>query len=127
MKKPATALIGYGAFLILMGLAGYLSNPEKAKTALLSGGTFGLLNIGLGYLALRGWRKALPAARALVVLLGAVFLWRAIVTWSAYASGNKDKLVAGALITSMLIASAAMAVYLSRTLRRGTAGSAAAR
>ncbi|MHC4831494.1 MAG: hypothetical protein ACYTFT_14255, partial [Planctomycetota bacterium] len=58
MKRIATALCVYGAFLILAGLAGYLSNPEKAKTALMSGGTFGLLNLGLGWLALRGWRPS---------------------------------------------------------------------
>ena len=39
--KTAGYLILYGSFLIVMGLTGYLSNPEKAKTALMSGGTFG--------------------------------------------------------------------------------------
>ena len=39
--QAAGYLILYGGFLIVMGLAGYLSNPEKAKTALMSGGTFG--------------------------------------------------------------------------------------
>ena len=43
--KTAGRLIFYGAFLIVMGLAGYLSNPEKAKTALMSGGAFGALSI----------------------------------------------------------------------------------
>lgn len=43
-------LILYGAFLIVIGLLGYLSNPEKAKTALMSGGTFGALSILWGVL-----------------------------------------------------------------------------
>ena len=48
--KTAGYLILYGAFLIIMGLLGYLSNPEKAQTALLSGGTFGALSIVWGVL-----------------------------------------------------------------------------
>ena len=28
-------MMGYGAFLVAMGLAGYLSNPDKAVTALI--------------------------------------------------------------------------------------------
>jgi len=43
--KAAGYLIFYGGLLVLAGLAGYLSNPEKAKTALISGGTFGALSI----------------------------------------------------------------------------------
>jgi len=113
--KKGRILVGYGAFLILIGLLGYLSNPEKAKTALLSGGTFGLLNIALGVATMRGTRLAATAALGLAVMLSAVFSWRSIVTWQAYAGGNDDKLVAGVLITSMLIASLGVGVYLLRT------------
>src|SRR5881409_814203 len=60
--KTAGYLILYGAFLIMMGLLGYLSNPEKAKTALMSGGTFGALSIVWGVLGARGVRWTLPAA-----------------------------------------------------------------
>src|SRR3989454_3916068 len=59
--KTAGYLILYGAFLIVMGLLGYLSNPEKAKTALMSGGTFGALSIVWGVLGARGVRWSLPA------------------------------------------------------------------
>ena len=48
--------IAYGLFLIACGLAGFLSNPEKAKTALISGGTFGALSILWGVLMARGAR-----------------------------------------------------------------------
>ena len=119
MKKTAFALIGYGLFLMLIGLVGYLSNPEKAKTALLSGGTFGLLNIGLGYLSLRGWPRAVPAALALATFLSIVFTWRTIVTWSKYADGNPEKWVAALLISSMLGATIGVGLYLLRARRRG--------
>lgn len=115
MKAKGRLLVGYGAFLILIGLLGYLSNPEKAKTALLSGGTFGLLNIALGVATMRGARSAATVALGLSAMLSAVFTWRSIVTWQAYADGNDDKLVAGVLITSMLLASLGVGVYLLRT------------
>ena len=118
MKKTAFALAGYGTFLILIGLAGYLSNPEKAKTALISGGTFGLLNIGLGYLAFRGLRRSVPVALVVAVLLGIVFSWRTFATWSAYADGKSEKLVAAVLISSMLAATVGIVIYLIRA--RGT-------
>ena len=52
MLRPMnTKTAGY---LIVMGLVGYLSNPEKAKTALMSGGTFGALSILWGVLGARG-------------------------------------------------------------------------
>ena len=115
MKAKGRVLVGYGAFLILIGLLGYLSNPEKARTALLSGGTFGLLNIALGVATMRGAHLAAAVALGLSGLLSAVLSWRSIVTWQAYASGNDDKLVAGVLITSMLLASLGVGVYLLRT------------
>ena len=118
MKNTAFALAGYGTFLILIGLVGYLSNPEKAKTALMSGGTFGLLNIGLGYLAFRGWRRSVPVAVVVAAFLAIVFSWRTFVTWSAYAEGKSEKLVAAVLISSMLAATVGIAVYLIRARGR---------
>ena len=118
MKNIAIALCAYGAFLILAGVTGYLSNPEKAKTALLSGGTFGMLNFGLGWLALRGWRPASAAALANAGFLGLVFTWRATVSWMAFAGGQSEKLVAALIITSMLVATLGLIVFLLRTRSR---------
>ena len=99
MKRIAIALSAYGAFLMLAGLTGYLSNPEKAKTALLSGGTFGLLNIALGWLALRGF----------------VFIWRSTVTWMAVAGGQPEKRTAALIISAMLTATLGLIVFLVRS------------
>lgn len=114
MRKPATILAAYGLFLILVGLAGYLSNPEKAKTALLSGGVFGLISLGLGWLAHRGWRHFLPVALGIALFLGTVFTWRAAASWIAFAGGQTEKLVAAVLISSMWIATVGLIVFLIR-------------
>jgi len=63
--KTAGYLMLYGAFLIVMGLLGYLSNPEKAKTvqvgflALKKNGEFGAYAIqkGFSYLSLPGYNR----------------------------------------------------------------------
>ena len=62
MTKLARWLILYGAFLIFAGVIGYLSNPEKAKTALLSGGIFGGLSILWGVLIVKGFAWSQKAA-----------------------------------------------------------------
>lgn len=124
MKPIARALCAYGAFLILAGLVGFLSNPEKAKTALLSGGTFGLLSLGLGWLALRGWRPAQRFAVGLAGFLGAVFVWRATVTWLAVADGQPEKRVAAVIITAMLAGTLWLIAFLTQARRRVGASAA---
>ena len=104
-KNLGTWMLGYGAFLIAIGVIGYLSNPERAATALLSGGTFGALSILWGALLLRGVGWARWAAAAMTGFLTLVFAWRATVTWLAYSGGNSQKLVAAILISSMWVAS----------------------
>ena len=106
--KTAGYLIFYGMFLIVMGLLGYLSNPEKAKTALMSGGTFGALSILWGVLGARGVRWSRPAAIVTTGLLAVVFAWRASVGWLAVLGGKSEKLFAAVLITTMLAGSALM-------------------
>ena len=118
--KTAGYLILYGGFLILMGLAGFLSNPEKAQTALLSGGTFGGLSILWGVLGARGARWSLPAALTTTGLLTVVFGWRASVGWLAVLDGRVEKRFAAGLITLMLIASIVMLIRLLKARRAET-------
>ena len=110
-------LLGYGAFLIAIGVVGYLSNPQKAATALISGGTFGALSIAWGLLlrAGRGW--ALKGAIATTGFLSLVFAWRSIASWMAVINGMPEKLVAASLITAMLVASVVTLFVLGRGAR----------
>lgn len=108
MKSTSKLQMAYGAFLILVGLIGYLSNPEKAKTALMSGGSFGALHIALGFLNARGWRRSVPIALVVCAMLAVVFSWRSVVTWMKHFEGEPAKLVPGVLISSMLVATLAM-------------------
>ncbi|MFM7374059.1 MAG: hypothetical protein ACKO39_02755, partial [Chthoniobacterales bacterium] len=89
-------------------------NPAGAKTALISGGTFGALSALWGFLMLRGFAWAKVAAWVSTLVLVAAFTWRSIVGWMAYAAGE-PKLFAASLITLMLVASvASLAVLLRR-------------
>lgn len=109
MNKLLTRwLFVYGAFLILAGIAGYLSNPEKAKTALMSGGTFGTLSIILGALNARGIVWSRTAAMSTLIFLAVVFTWRSIASWMAVAEGRPEKIFAACLITAMLLATSAV-------------------
>ncbi len=119
--KTAGYLMLYGAFLIVMGLLGYLSNPEKAKTALMSGGTFGALSIVLGVLGARGVRWTLPAAVVTTGLLALVLVWRANVGWLAVIDGKREKLFAASLITLMLAASVLMLLCLLKSQKTAEA------
>ena len=118
MKRIAFVLCAYGVFLMLAGLTGYLSNPEKAETALLSGGTFGLLSLALAVLALRGWRPSVQIALGTAVFLGIVFTWRSTDSWVAFAGGQEEKLVAAMIISTMLAATLALVVFLLRARKR---------
>ena len=119
--KTAGYLILYGAFLIVMGLLGYLSNPEKAKTALMSGGTFGTLSIVWGVLGARGVRWTLPAAMVTTGLLALVLVWRASVGWLAVIDANREKIFAASLITLMLAALVLMLLCLLKSRKTAEA------
>ncbi len=107
-------LFYYGAWLFLIGVAGYLSNPEKAKTALMSGGFFGSLSILWGALTRKGMFWALNAAVATTGFITVVFTWRAWVSWSAVMNGQSEKLMAAVLISALWIASALVLPYLCK-------------
>jgi len=112
--RLGTWLLGYGAFLVAVGALGYLSNPEKAVTALISGGTFGALSAAWGFLLRsgRGWARS--AAMATTGFLTLVFTWRSLASWLAVLGGQPEKQVAAALITAMLLASVVTLVVLAR-------------
>lgn len=103
-------LIGYGVFLFLCGLAGYLSNPAAAKTALISGSVFGGLSVVWGLLLGKGLGKGLGwakwAALATTLMLCAVFSWRSFASWQKVMDGE-PKAFAASLITLMLLGSLA--------------------
>lgn len=99
-------LIGYGVFLFLCGLAGYLSNPAAAKTALISGSVFGGLSIAWALLLAKGFGFAKWAALATTLMLCCVFAWRSIVSWQKAMDGE-PKVFAASLITLMLLGSVA--------------------
>jgi uncharacterized membrane protein (UPF0136 family) len=105
--------VGFGIFLVVCGIAGFLSNPAGAKTALLSGGMFGGLSALWGVLMLRGFGWARVAAWVSTLVLVAAFAWRAIAGWMAYAAGD-PKLFAAALITLMLVGALASVMVLAR-------------
>ena len=96
--------VGFGIFLFLCGVAGFLSNPAGAKTALISGGTFGFLSSAWGVLMLRGMNWAWFPALGCTGMLAVVFTWRAVVGWKTYALGE-PKLFAASLISLMLAGS----------------------
>jgi uncharacterized membrane protein (UPF0136 family) len=96
-----------------MGLVGYLSNPDKATTALISGGLFGGLSVLWGILLARGQSWSRWAAIATTSLLTAVFAWRASVSWAAFSEGQPEKWVAATIISVMGLASLLMMALLS--------------
>jgi hypothetical protein len=104
MKFCGNWFVGFGVFLILCGVAGFLSNPYGAKTALISGGTFGILSAAWGFLMLRGMGWAWMAALGCTGFLALVFTWRAIAGWMAVSAGE-PKLFAASLISLMLVGS----------------------
>lgn len=114
MKPLSKWLFVYGGFLMLAGVSGFLSNPEKAKTALMSGGTFGLLSIAWGVLHARGVTWSRTAALGTMVFLAAVFTWRAAAGWIYVWEGRSEKLFAACLISLMLTATAAMLTAMFR-------------
>lgn len=106
MKFHGWWFVGFGLFLLACGVAGYVSNPGAAKTALISGSVFGGLSAFWGVLMLQGWSWARYGAMVTTLVLAAAFSWRAWAGWSAVAEGQ-PKLFASVLISLMLAASLA--------------------
>ena len=105
ISRISTVLFAYGGWLFLVGVIGFLSNPDKAKTALISGGLFGSISALWGLLVRKGVPWAVPAALGTVSFVTVAFTWRAWVSWAAYLQGQSEKLVPAGLITALWIAS----------------------
>ena len=113
----AANLVIFGICLILLGLVGYVTHPEKAHTALISGGGFGALSILWGILGARGRRWTKSAALLTASLLGIACVWRASLGWLAVVNGQSEKVLASLMITLMLVFSGVM-LWLLLTDRR---------
>jgi len=120
--QTAGYLIISGLFIALLGVAGYLTHPEKAITALISGGVFGGLAILWGILGAKGLRWSRFAALLTTALLAAACAWRAILGWLDVANGQSEKAFAAVLITLMLAVAAVMLVMLSKDRKPSDAG-----
>ncbi|HKI69870.1 MAG TPA: TMEM14 family protein, partial [Verrucomicrobiae bacterium] len=83
-------LVILGIFVIFLGLIGYLTHPEKAHTALMAGGSFGVLAILCGILGAKHVRWSKAAALLTAGLLGAACIWRASLNWLAVAGGESE-------------------------------------
>jgi hypothetical protein len=109
-ERISTGLILYGLTLLILGFVGYLSNPQKAKTSLFSGGGMGVLSILLGYFS--KLPLVLPISFILIILFSLMLMWRAVITWKLVQAGNKNKLFAASLLSIMLFISLLTLGYL---------------
>ncbi len=107
-EKAGRYLMSYGGFLFVVGLIGYASNPQEARTALISGTVCGGVSAFWGLLVLKKIDWGLWAGVGTTLLLACVFTWRSVVSWMDLAGGDRDKLVPAILISLMLAASLAL-------------------
>jgi hypothetical protein len=73
-------LFYYGVFLILSGIASVTLIGWKAKTALVSGGTSGVIAITIGHFISQGSAVAQVAGLLVCLALFGVFCWRSAKT-----------------------------------------------
>jgi hypothetical protein len=76
-----TLLLFYGFFLISCGIASVIFIGPKAKTALISGGSSGLISICIGYFYSFDCWPIVIAGIALSLMLFIVFAWRSTKTF----------------------------------------------
>ncbi len=110
--QTAGYLIIFGVFLILLGVIGYVTHPEKAITAVIPGGVFGALWMLWGILSAKGVRWSGLAALVTTTLLALACAWRASVSWLAVSNGQTEKAFASVIITLMLAVAVFMLIFL---------------
>lgn len=119
--QTAGYLVIFGVFLILLGVIGYMTHPEKAITAVISGGGFGALWMLWGILSARGVRWSWLAALATTALLALASVWRASMGWLAVANGQSEDTFACLIVTLMLAVAAFMFFFLLKNRKAGDA------
>lgn len=102
----------FGVFIVLLGLIGYLTHPDKSNMPLILGGVSGALLVLCGILGARRTRGSKLAALLTTALLGAACVWRASVGWLAVAHGQPEKAFASVIITLMFAAAGVTLVFL---------------
>jgi uncharacterized membrane protein (UPF0136 family) len=122
--QTAGYLVIFGIFLILLGVIGYVTHPEKAHSALIFGGGFGALWMLWGILSAKGKRWSWPAALATTAVLVLAGAWRGSLSWLAVANGQSEKVFASLVITLMLAVSSVMLVVLLKDRRTAGGGGA---
>ena len=105
-------LLFYGFFLIVCGITAVTFIGSKAKTALISGGTSGILAIAIGYFYCNENLLMVISGILLPTLLFIVFCWRASKTFfillymtSTQSSETNKKAIAFLIISMMAIVS----------------------
>lgn len=96
-------MLAYGIFLIAIGVAGYANNPEKAKTALMSGGVFGGIHLVWAYLWNRQHTIARYGAAVTLTMVLVASTWRMWASWQAYLDGDESKRFVAFLLTAMFL------------------------
>lgn len=81
MYQSTSLLYFYGTFLILCGFISVIFIGMKAKTALASGGTSGLLSILMAYLIAQGYNSFSMVGIGVSLALFCVFAWRSTKTF----------------------------------------------
>ncbi len=102
-RSFAVTLYAYGLFLLAIGIAGYVNNPEGAKTALISGGVFGTVHLLWAWLWNRRNRIARYGSGVTLVLVLAASTWRMTVSWQAFLGGDETKRLVAFLLTAMFL------------------------
>eukprot|EP01113_Clastostelium_recurvatum_P047091 TRINITY_DN8342_c0_g1_i1.p1 TRINITY_DN8342_c0_g1~~TRINITY_DN8342_c0_g1_i1.p1 ORF type:complete len:131 (+),score=13.44 TRINITY_DN8342_c0_g1_i1:22-414(+) len=98
----ASRRMNYYAFLlVIIGTLGYVSNRAKAGSALISGVACGGVSLMCSYLMYRGVPYSATLTVVVLVLLDGVFGWRAFLAWSAFLSGQHEKIVPAGLTSAM--------------------------
>ncbi len=104
----AAVLWGYAGIMMVLGLIGFLSNPEKAISALIVGLSALVLFGGLGVAVKRRKMWSMRLSMGLLVLYVIALSLKVTSLWQSVLAGTPDKLLASVLVSLMLVASLAM-------------------